>query len=54
MWPLFFDATVTGPVYLSVLWQSVMPSMREDFEDEEQDGPPHYHRDVRSFLDEIL
>ena len=36
-----------------------MPSIREDFEDEEfyfqQDGaPPHYHSDVRSFLDEVL
>ena len=36
-----------------------MPSISKDFEDEEfyfqQDGAPlHYHRDVRSFLDEIL
>ncbi|GFT66548.1 DUF4817 domain-containing protein [Nephila pilipes] len=57
--PFFFDATVTGPVYLNLLQQSVIPSIREDFEQEEfyfqQDGaPPHYHRDVRSFLDGIL
>ena len=36
-----------------------MPSIREEFENEEfyfqQDGaPPHYHCNVRSFLDEIL
>ena len=36
-----------------------MPRISEDFEDEEiyfqEDGaPPHYHCDVRSFLDEIL
>ncbi|GFT11948.1 uncharacterized protein NPIL_602731 [Nephila pilipes] len=57
--PFFFDATVTGPVYLNLLQQSVIPSIREDFEQEnfyfQQDGaPPHYHRDVRSFLDGIL
>ena len=57
--PFFFDATMTGPVYLNLLQQSVMPSIREDFEQEEfyfqQDGaPPHYHRDVRFFLDRIL
>ena len=57
--PFFFDATVTGTVYLNLLRRTVMPSMREYLEDEEfyfqQDGaPPYYHRDVRSFLDEIL
>jgi transposase len=57
--PFFFDATVTGPIYLNLLQQFVIPSIRIDFEDEEfffqQDGaPPHYHRDVRSFLDELL
>ena len=55
----FFDATETGPVYLKLLRRSAMPSIREDFEDEEiyfqQDGAPLLcHRDVRSFLDEIL
>ncbi|GFQ65292.1 DUF4817 domain-containing protein [Trichonephila clavata] len=57
--PFFFDATVTDPVYLNLLQQYVIPSIREDFEPEEfyflQDGAPqHYHRDVRSFLDGIL
>ena len=47
------------PIYLNFLQQSVMPSIREDFEDEEfyfqQDGaPPHYHSDVRSLLDKFL
>ncbi|XP_016075224.1 PREDICTED: uncharacterized protein LOC107542427 [Miniopterus natalensis] len=57
--PFFVDGTVTGPIYLNLLRQSVMPSIREVFEDEEfyfqQDGaPPHYHHDVRSYLDDIL
>lgn len=34
-WTVFFDATVTGPMYLSLLRQSVMPHIREVFEDEE-------------------
>ncbi|KAF8778336.1 hypothetical protein HNY73_015067 [Argiope bruennichi] len=55
----FFDATVTGPVYLNLLQQSVIPSIREVFEQDEfyfqQDGASsQYHRDVRSFLDGIL
>ena len=33
--PFFFDATVTGPIYLNLLQQSVIPSITEDFEDEE-------------------
>ena len=59
--PFFVDATVTGPVYINLLRWSVMSSIREDFEDKEdesyihQDGaPPFYHRDVRSFHDYIL
>ena len=58
-WAVLFHATVTGPVYLNWLRWSVMPSIREDFEDEwfyfHQDGaPPHYHRDVRSFPNEMM
>lgn len=57
--PFFLDATVTGPMDLNLPRQSVMPRIREVFGDEEfyfqQDGaPPHYHRDVTSYLDEIL
>ena len=50
---------MTGPIYLNLLRLSVIPSIREDFEQDEfyfqQDGAsPHYHSDVRSFLDGIL
>lgn len=42
-----------------MLQESIMIRVREDLGDEEwyrqQDGtPPQYHRDVRSFLNEIL
>lgn len=57
--PFFLVWSWTMPVYLDLLQQSVMPSIRKDFEDEElyfqQAGAPrHDHRDVTSFLDEIL
>nr|CDS30340.1 transposable element tc3 transposase [Hymenolepis microstoma] len=57
--PFLFDGTVTGPIYLNILRQSVMPRTRDVFENGElyllQDGaPPLYHRNVRSFLDEVL
>ena len=57
--PFFFDATVTGLSYLNLLQQSVMPSIKEEFEDEEfyfqqNRTPPHYNHDIRSFLDEAL
>lgn len=57
--PFFFDATVTGPMYLNLLRPSVMPRIRKVFEDEEfyfqQDGaPPHYHFAITFYLDEIL
>ena len=51
--------TLNGSVYLNLLRRSVMPNIREDFEDEEfyflQDGAtPHYHCNVRPSLDDIL
>ena len=54
--PFFFDQTVTGDVYLNLLQESVGPRVEEIFGDEEiyfqQDGaPPHYHRDVRAYLE---
>lgn len=57
--PFFFDATVTGSVYLNLLRHFIMPNIRQAFGDEvfyfQQDGaPPHYHHIVRSYLDEIL
>lgn len=59
IWSIFFEATVTGQVYKNLLQESVLPCIREYYGDEEfiyqQDGaPPHYHRDVRSYLNEIL
>ena len=52
--------TFTGAVYLNLLQNSVMPSIREVFKDDEnfcfqQDGaPPYYHHNVRAYLDEHL
>ncbi|KAJ4425934.1 hypothetical protein ANN_27560 [Periplaneta americana] len=57
--PFFFDGTVTGQVYLNMLCTSVLPAIRTLYGNEEfyfqQDGaPPHYHRDVRAYLDDNL
>ena len=57
--PFFFEATVTGEAYLEMLRSSILPVIRALYEKSEvfyqQDGaPPHYHRDVRAFLDENL
>ena len=57
--PFFLDGTVTDPVYLNLLMENVGPGSEEMFEQEEiyfqQDGaPPHYHRDVRAYLDATL
>ena len=57
--PSFFEGTVTGQVYLDMLQTSIFPAIRELFGDErfylQQDGaPPHYHQDVRVYLDDTL
>lgn len=57
--PFFFDGTVTGQVYLNMIQTSVLPAIRALYGNEEfyfqQDGaPPHYHRDVRAYLDDNL
>jgi hypothetical protein len=56
--PLFFDEnTVTGVTYLAMLQNWRLPQINEDSEDFvfQQDGaPPHWHRDVRRFLNESL
>ena len=54
--PFFFDDTVNDANYLNLLQEYAMPRMQEMFRNEEwyfqQDGvPPHYHRDVRAYLD---
>jgi hypothetical protein len=51
--PFFFEGTVTGPVYLSMLWTSILPAIHQPYGNDpfyfQQDGaPPHYYRDVRS------
>jgi len=57
--PFFLEGTVTGEVYLEMLCSSILPPIHALYENSElsyqQDGvPPHYHRDVRAFLDENL
>ena len=57
--PFLFEGTVTGEAYLEMLRSSILPAVRALYENSElfyqQDGaPPHYHRDVRSFLEENL
>jgi len=57
--PFFFEGTVTGEAYLEILRSSILPAIRAIYENSEvfyQQGgaPPHYHRDVRAFLDENL
>ena len=57
--PFFFESTVTGLHYLHMLQEFVMPRLQEQFGDTEfffqQDGaPPHFHRDVRTYLDENM
>jgi hypothetical protein len=53
----FAENTVTGVTYLAVLQNWLLPQASEDSEDLifQQDGaPPHWHRDVRRFLNESL
>jgi len=57
--PFFCEGTVTGEAYLEMLRSSILPPIRVLYENSEvfyqQDGaPPHYHQDVRAFLDENL
>lgn len=53
--PFHFDGTVTGDIYLQMLQTKAIPAIQELYQGEEvyfqQDGaPPHFHRDVRNFL----
>jgi hypothetical protein len=57
--PFLFEGTVTGQVYLDVLHTSILPAIHTLFGNDQfyfqQDGaPPHFHQDVRAFLDENL
>ena len=54
--PFFFDDTMNGANYLNLLQEYAMPRMQVMFRNEEwyfqQDGaPPHYHHNVRAYLD---
>lgn len=64
--PIFFRGNLNGPLYLQMLRDQIIPSItnvvenhNEDFDENEvrfqQDGaPPHFHRDVRAYLDETF
>ena len=52
--PFFYEGTVTGALYLDMLQTSILPAIRELYEDEslQQDGaPPHYLPDIRMYVD---
>ena len=58
--PFFFNETVNGESYLKLLQEFVRPQIKEMFGDDhdiyfQQDGaPPHYHLDVRAYLDAVF
>jgi hypothetical protein len=54
--PLFFaEATVTGHVYLDRLEHFLVPQLDVHNAIWQQDGaPPHYHRDVTRYLNQIF
>jgi hypothetical protein len=56
--PFFFaEPTVTGHSYLDMITEWLTPQLREDLPDVvfQQDGaPPHFHLDVRRYLNETL
>ena len=57
--PFFLEGTVTGQAYLDMLWTSILSAIHELYRNDEfffqQDSaPPHYHRDVRAYLNENL
>ena len=57
--PFFFEGIVTSEAHLEMLRSSILPAISALYENSEvfyqQVGaPPHYHRDLRAFLDENL
>ncbi|UYV73871.1 hypothetical protein LAZ67_11001217 [Cordylochernes scorpioides] len=57
--PFRFEGTVTGINYLTMLADSIFPAIRalygnDDFYFQLDGAPPHYHRDVRAYLDKNL
>nr|CAI5854621.1 unnamed protein product [Callosobruchus analis] len=54
-----FEGTVTGINYLTMLADSIFPAIRalygnDDFYFQQDGAPPHYHRDIRAYLDQNL
>ncbi|UYV61200.1 hypothetical protein LAZ67_1003794 [Cordylochernes scorpioides] len=62
VWPAVkkdIQGTVTGINYLTMLADSIFPAIRalygnDDFYFQLDGAPPHYHRDVRAYLDQNL
>ncbi|UYV78545.1 hypothetical protein LAZ67_16001960 [Cordylochernes scorpioides] len=57
--PFRFEGTVTGINYLTMLADSIFPAIpalygNDDFYFQLDGAPPHYHRDVRAYLDKNL
>ena len=54
----FFHTTVTHDLYLNMLWDTVLPQLQRqqdnDFFFQLDRAPPHYAVTVRQFLDEKL
>jgi len=51
--PFFFmESTVTGHSYLNMLENFAIPQIPPGFIFQQDGAPPHFHRDVTTFLDE--
>jgi hypothetical protein len=49
------ESSITGSVYLDMLTEFLIPKLDVDSMIFQQDGaPPHYHRDVTSFLNKTF
>ena len=51
------ERTVTGPVYLDMFQQWLIPQLQEDSRDliyQEDGASPHFHHDVRGYLNDTL
>jgi hypothetical protein len=54
LWPFFFQVTVTGTAYLTILEDDIIPCINifsdKDCYFQHDGAPPYYHTDVRNFL----
>jgi hypothetical protein len=49
------ESSITGSVYIDMLTEFLIPQLDVDNMIFQQDGaPPHYHRDVTSFLNKTF